>query len=284
MIIINCLERPLKKIEVTNLNSQDEFFEDYEVLFELKAAFMNKENVKSFIQIDLTLGEILFLCNLHISSSKEKAHRNNEYHDLAQIMVDKLGLLGNILIFEVRYKLDNTKKIRLNQLIKKFMKIGQKMIFVNVVAIRKSQEFYLNKAKNRNYQLFRSEIQNNKKIIGKIIIINHQDEFIVILKDLNAYDLELSAWDIKTFQIKNALNLKKECYNKFLGISELKRKILEIMRTSINISFMQDAMNKTNLMIYYDEDKALKNLNKEEKKYLNRTYKEGLKITRNEEP
>ena len=272
LLIINYLERPLKKVAEVE---KAEFLEDYEVLFEVKATMATQEKGRTVVQIDLTLGEMKFLCNMH----NQGTHRGSiDYPHLAQIFSDRLVLFKDFLIYEVRYKIDHQTQLQLNHLSKKLAKKGSKhLIFVNVVSIRKCQAMFRNKSHAKNFIVFRTENINNKKVIGKIAIVRDDDEILIVLKDLNSYDIELAAWDIRTFAIKTTINLKKELYNRFLGVYGIRRNMLEIMRSSISVFFVNDSNNKPSLTIYYDEEKALKHLGREEKKYMSRTYKEELR-------
>jgi len=275
LIIINYLERPLKKIELKDFLNKEELLEDYEVLFEIKATFAIKEEIKAYLQIELTLGEINFLCQLQ--NFENKTQKATEYKLLAHNFVEKLGIINDKFIFEIRDYLDIQKKMTLNRLSKKFKKNGKdKIIFLNLFALRKLQFFYKNKKRVKNYQTFLNENHKNRKIIGKTGYIHNDDEVILVLKELNTDDLELFALDIKSFSIKNSIYLKKDLYIKFLLNLELKPKIITIIKKYLDVTFVDDSNNKSSIHLYYDEENALKCLAKEEKIYVSKSFRGNL--------
>lgn len=266
LIIINYLERPLKKFELIDCMNKEELFEDYEVLFEIKATFSSKETLKKYIQIELTLGEISFLCQFQNPANKSIIFKNSEYKELAEDFVEKLGVTENNFYFEIRYILNASKQNQINQLLKKFKNNNkEKLIFINVIAIKKIQLMFQNRKKNKKYQEFRNEMQKNKRVIEKKGYINKSYEIVLLLKDFNTHDFELIVWDLKKFSFRYSIYLKKQIYQNYISNSYSNKKILDSMKNYLDFSVLDDTKNKPKINIFLDEEKLIKHLTRDEK-------------------
>ena len=273
LVIVNYIERPLKKIGVVDQGNMEELLEDYEVMFEVKANC----GIKESLQIELSLGELSFICQLQNFDSKKFMQKTNEYQLIANDFVDNIGIFNNKLKFEIITYLNAEKKLALNQLKKKLKKNGQEqIIFVNILSIKKFQNIVRNQQKHAKYDEFRRDIKSGRKLIAKRGFIYNNYELVLLLKEINTFDLELCVWDVKNFSVMSSIYLKKKSYERCLMVSELRNKILDIIRNYLIFTITYDTDNKPLLSLFFDEEKTLKFLKGEEKKYASMFFKQNL--------
>lgn len=128
------------------------------------------------------------------------------------------------------------------------------------------QNLYLgfkNRFFRKKFKIFKEYCENNGKIIGKYIKNN---EFFIILKEINHLEFEISAFELKNFNRIYALVKKKEFLN-FLESKHFKNIFFEKIQKYINI---RNNFNKNKGFIeselIFDEINCLKNLKKTEMK------------------